>query len=834
MKIEHDRPATIADPHDTAADANGNAVDVNADAPQRPPPSRRARRAGRPWTYGVCWLLVAVPLTLAALWPRASFALDVGAPGDRLFLANVHGDERLAEYSYRWTGWRDQPALLTVPGWGAVGRARVTLRAQALPDQGATDLQLQSEGTTVGTLRIDGAMAARTVEIALPAAAGADLVLALAAPTRRVAGDDRPLGVKIDSIQLTPLTQDDASFWRTLWPHLGLALALVAALLLLLGGAAGRLALAGRAGATLAVPLALVLALPWALALLPYALWAAFALAALRWRRVLLRGLIAIWAALDRPRLSNRLVAGGIALYAAIMLPYLLAVPWINHADYADNAVVARNLVRGNGFSIDYVAQFYTEWATLRHPAETWPPLQPLLLAVAFALFGVSVGVAKLPNLIVMIGLLWLVYRIGRWLWSPRVGVIAALLLMLHPDFFEGVVYPLNDMVFTLLALGCVALFVYVADPEAPSAAATSRWRRWRPWIALGVLGGLLLLAKPSGAIVLAGGAGWVLWQAWRGGRLRPVVRGGMLAAALAVAVYSPWLVRNQLTFGQPFYSTESYDAFILEYRDWENIYQVYAGQQPLPHRSLLVRYGVDAVSAKIGAQFRKAWRDLAQGNIVPTLQLPLILVAALIARERRQRAALAVLGGAVGAYLLFIAVYWHYERRYALFLVPWGALFGAAGLWWLHDWLAEARGRALAGLAALVLLGAIVVPQGKTLADDRVASLRTPNPVVVAEWIRDNTPGNAVVMTRNPWELSFHGERLSVMIPTNDLPTIRAIAAKYGATYLQLDHLTEQKLRRPALGPLYDGPDEWQGFRKVYDRRNDDGEGLLVYTFPK
>jgi hypothetical protein len=788
--------------------------------------------------FGILCLVLAVPLLLAALWPRASFGLDVGGVGDRFFIGNVHGDERVAEYSYRWTGKGGQPATLTVPGWGAVQRARLTVRAQALPGRGQSEVRVLANGAAVGTLQFDGTMAERTVEIALPASAGSELVLALDAPTSRVAGDSRPLGVKIDRLRLEPLERSGGAYWRNVWPRLGLALAVIATVLLTIGGAGGNLALAGRIAPVFLVPLALALALPWTLALLPYGLAAGGAVAAARWRDTLLDRLTAAWEALDRLRVANWVVAGGIALYAAIMLPHILVVPWINHADYADNAVVARNLVQGRGFSVDYVAQFYRDWPTLRHPAETWPPLQPLMIAAAFFAFGVSVGVAKLPNLIVMIGMLWLVYRIGRWLWSPRVGMLAALLVALHPAMFEGVVYPLNDTVFTLLALGVIALFVYVAGGDEEDEAGRGRriagLRKGAGWALLGLLGGLLLLAKPSGAILLAGGGAWALWRGWRDGRLRPVLAGGAVAALLALAVYSPWLVRNQATFGQPFYTTESYDAFLLEYRDWETIYEVYAGEQPLPHRSLLVGYGLDAVRDKIRAQFREGWSDLTRGRIFPSLLIPLCVVAGLVASERRRRSALAVLGVSVGVYFLFIAVYWHYERRYALFLVPWAALFGAAGLWWLHDRVAEARGRALAGIAALVVIAAMLVPQVQTIRDDWSASRRTPGPVIVAEWLRDNTAGNAVIMTRNPWELSFHSERLSVMIPADDLPTILAIARKYGATHLQLDHLTDNRLRRPALDPLYAGPEEWQGFRKVFERRYEDGEGLLVYEFPR
>ncbi len=784
-------------------------------------------------------LLLALLLTLPALWPRAPFALDVGLPGDRLFLAHVHGDERLAEYSYRWTGQGAQPTLLTVPGWGAVRRARVTLRAQALSP---VELRLLTNGQPIGTIAVGVTMAEQTVEVAFPPdGAGTALTLALDAPLTRVAGDSRPLGVKLDTLRLTPveLERAGAGYWRGLWPHLPGALALVAALLLLIGGSGARAAVAGRVGVALAVPLTLALALPWALAALPAALGAAGIALAVRQRARLLDGLATAWATLDRPRVAGWVMAGGIALYVAVVLPHLLAVPWINHADYADNAVVAHNLVRGNGFTVDYVAQFYRDWPTLRHPADTWPPLQPLLIALSFALFGVSVAAAKLPNLLIMVGLLVLLYRVGASLWSPRVGLLAALILALNPALFDGVIYPLNDTAFTLLAFGCVVLLTEssVEDRREPlrGSATTQPLTPYalRLTTLLGLLAGLLVLSKPSGALLLAGGGAWAVWRGWRAGALRATLVGGTLAAAVALAVWLPWGVRNQLTFGVPFYSTEAHDAWILEFRDWENIYTVYAGRRELPHPRLLVGYGFDAVTGKIAQQFKEVWTDLQEGAILPWPMLPLALLGVWTARDRRQRALVATLAAASILYTLFILGYWHYERRYTLFLLPWGALLGAAGLWWAHDRLAEARSRALAGLATLAILGLLLAPQWAALRDAWPADLRTPNSVIMAEWVRDNTPGGTVVMTRNPWEFSFHSERQSVMIPYDDIATIETIAARYGATYLQLDNLKRRDTQRPDLAPLYVGPDEWRGFRKVYDRRGDNGEGLLIYTFP-
>ena len=329
--------------------------------------------------------------------------------------------------------------------------------------------------------------------------------------------------------------------------------------------------------------------------------------------------------------------------------------------------------------------------------------------------------------------------------------------------------------------------------------------------------------------ILLAGAATWGLWYAWSAGRLRPLLANGAAAAGVALLTASPWLVRNQVTFGRPFYSTEQYDAWVLKYRPWEEIYRVYAGRLPLPHPRLLVGYGLDRVLEAIGTQFRDLWDHLSGGRIVPVAMLPLIVLGACLVSGRERRVQMVILAAATVPYWLFVLVYWHYEPRYALYLVPWAALLAAAGLGWLHDQLAAARGRGLAATAAVVALVVLLAPQVGVLRETMASDQRVPSSVVVAEWLRDNTPPDAVVMSRDPWELAFHSERRAVMIPYDDLPTIQDIARRYGVTHLHLSRLDDPA--RPALAPLYEGREVW-GFRKVYDSR-DRGGSVLVYRFP-
>ena len=150
------------------------------------------------------------------------------------------------------------------------------------------------------------------------------------------------------------------------------------------------------------------------------------------------------------------LLLAGYALFALCVLPQ---VDWIGHADYADNAVVARNLAAGRGFVVDYVAQFYRDYPGITHPADTWPLLQPCSSPPFFQLFGAQTWVARLPNLLLLLGLAGAVYAFGSRWWDRRVGLLGAAFTLLHPYFFQTVLYPINDLAFTLLAfvtIGCV------------------------------------------------------------------------------------------------------------------------------------------------------------------------------------------------------------------------------------------------------------------------------------------------------------------------------------------------------------------------------------------
>ncbi|HEX9988779.1 MAG TPA: hypothetical protein VGE45_09925 [Chloroflexia bacterium] len=867
-------------------------------------------------------LLLALLLVLTLLGvvvayqSSTSSTIFVGEPGDGAFLSGFYSDEADIDYRYRWTNGRGEVEFKGV-GSSTPDLGIVTVRAQGPTLSGSSAPITMSVSVNGSEPYLPGVVTVTSelLDYSFYSPTGTGTCMEANAPCRvaitsstfRPPGDARILGVKIDRVELSQSGEGGLRF-----PSVLLVLWLLALVAGLYGAARSIQGLPGLiALALILIILGVVLVFfasdlrSYITAYLPPVAAVAGMSGLLAWQRHRIWRWPQAIDALGKGRLAAGVLLGATLLYAGLSLWVIAQNDWIGHADYAENAVVARNFVAGRGLTVDYVAQFYREHPGISHPAETWPLLQPLMIAPFFAAFGPQTWAAKLPNLFVMVGLVWAVFVAASRLWDARVGLLAGLLTLAHPYFFNSVLYPINDLGFTAIFFVLAWLVWRPLSPYAqggmvtsngvgsarPASPATkvagnahevalrrlpssiesakadfvpvardfSRRAINRRLVAIGALAGLLIWSKPSGAILLLGLGLWALWTWWRWHRpaksLMPW-RALLVTGGVAALVVLPLLIRNLLAFGTPFFSTEGLDAWILRYwpyYDWENIYKVYISSSDPPHPRWIVggKFGYQNLFDAISINFRWVWQkgvisDPDQPDFVIGLVPLLGAVVGLSALTRRVGSLFGMVGLSTGLYALFVLLYWHFEGRYFQVLMPWLYMLLAWGIFWLWDRLRETLREGIGRRWGLLLLplavAGFLLPPVSMILDQAEREVPPTGFVSTMEWLRQNSAEQDVVMTRDPWELNWHTGRKAVMIPNDDLPTIKRIARQYGVTMLQLggpvDRVDVDRCpdgtnpqgpfptgSRPALGGLYCGL-EMPGYDIIFK----DGRGGTIY----
>jgi len=325
----------------------------------------------------------------------------------------------------------------------------------------------------------------------------------------------------------------------------------------------------------------------------------------------------------------------------------------------------------------------------------------------------------------------------------------------------------------------------------------------------------------------------WDLLWRWREHRWRNLWRAWLAFALPAGLLFFPWMLRNLVLFGAPVHSTERFDAWILKYKEWEEIYRLYYGN--LPDRSWLLRYGFDAVFQAIGTEFTRWWNYFAREGSSLLTVLGSVLALGGLFTLRRQAARLFSLVGAIFLlYGVFICTYWHVEERYFLPFIPWLALLAAQALWWLHDTLAyrpDGAGRRVptgwAWLGLVVVILACVQLTGP-LGREAVAKMQMDQDMRAElqayEWLAERCQPDGVIMTRVPWQVTYYTRCPTVMIPQDGLDAAMQIADKYGVDYILMEG--DAAKLRPALRQALQGEGPW---KRVYDEG-----GVQIYRLGK
>lgn len=311
-------------------------------------------------------------------------------------------------------------------------------------------------------------------------------------------------------------------------------------------------------------------------------------------------------------------------------------------------------------------------------------------------------SVGRLNSVVLGAATVFLVYLIGRRLWSERAGLVAAALLAVNFLHVRNSQYAVNDVPSAFFLVFSFYYAVRLAEKG-----------RWRDYLLAGLMAGLAASTKYNAGVVVVSvaAAHWVYHGKVRGMiRWNPLWKLGLSAvAALAGFV-----------LGTP-YSVLDYEAFREGF-----LSQLELGGAAWSGQSLAPT----------------AWQILAgvvHGTGLVASILALLGILLLVARDRRR--ALLVLSFPL-AYFAFMAAMELFFVRWVVPLVPFATLLGAYGLEGVIDRV-PGRSRQLAAAGLLIL--ALLQPTAYSVRLDWLAHQRDTRQEA-NEWAERNLPAGSKV----------------------------------------------------------------------------------------
>ena len=225
------------------------------------------------------------------------------------------------------------------------------------------------------------------------------------------------------------------------------------------------------------------------------------------------------------------LVILGLALRVGLAAVQGLNIAPEPGSDQQEYDTYAWNVAQGRGYR-----GMSADVADQDHLTAFRPPGTSLAWAAVYRVVGHRYDAVRLLHCLASTLTILLVYEIGRRVFSPGVGLLAAAGYSIYPTAILFSAQLLSEPLGTFWFLCSLAMCLRFAD--RPS---------WGRSVAAGILLGVSLLTRPHATFMTPLIGVWVLWQ-FRDDR-RALLEGLAIPGA-CLATMTPWAVRNYLVFG--------------------------------------------------------------------------------------------------------------------------------------------------------------------------------------------------------------------------------------------------------------------------------------------
>lgn len=221
-----------------------------------------------------------------------------------------------------------------------------------------------------------------------------------------------------------------------------------------------------------------------------------------------------------------------------------VALPYNDALDYVS---MARNISLGRGFTSRYLTPLSLVHAGAPYPNLWRAPFWPLFLAVCFKIFGATDTVAAGAGALFYFAAILPLFLLSREIEGSRTLAFFTCLLYLFSP--QALFYSISGMT-EPMALFFMVLWVYLLL-KAPG---KSRYF----FLLCGAVAGLFYLTRYNAIIFLPLSCLYLWWSSGEDKKKKALQLALYLGSWLLII--SPWLWRNYLVAGNPFFSLQSYE----------------------------------------------------------------------------------------------------------------------------------------------------------------------------------------------------------------------------------------------------------------------------------
>jgi len=504
--------------------------------------------------------------------------------------------------------------------------------------------------------------------------------------------------------------------------------------------------------------------------------------------------------------MSRRFIATWIAAccVATFVAKWVINQPRtsVNHGDISFYYTVARNLVEGRGFVIDYIWNFWDQPQGFPTPSNVWwMPLPSVLCALGMAVGGVSYASAQLTMIAVTSVLPLLIWLLGRELFpDKRVALLAATLSVTFHLFMDQPCAPLSHGPYLVLAT--LSLWLCVRSVRDP---------RCLPWTGAAIA--LTQLARSDGILLFA-----PLLITHLVHRSRPGWKRIALVPLTYALVMSPWWAHNLVEYGVLMPGGSFRAVFLRGYEQWYSLPETVTakawlqdGWAPVLELKQTVATK-NLITAANGLVAGAADRERGFDHLALTAVLGLAWIGLLTMFRRVCVPFWTQLAAEWTFYsLVFTAVGLESFRSGMFSIYPMLLVSAAAGLLLLlrlplalmpASWPRDRLTLTLAGLAAAFIVWGQFAFAREAMVNKAygVDSLNSFYRMFQNRVINRHGLQEAVIMARDVHELHALTGIRCVQIPCEPERVIREVAQRYGVTHLLLMGMPGEPSMRPGL----------------------------------